>query len=154
LIDSLHDPNTAVREASVQALTQIRTQPALLGLSYALSSLSAKLQRTVLSRLKQMKQRLALVTSSVDVKKDVSAVISETLMPRGYLPVFWSLDQVFNLGASEIVQAFDFVIAEVGESRRIGRELEDLIRLSMPVQPIAQGGTRVPDMFAEMRERY
>ena len=154
LIDSLNDQSSAVREASVHALAQIRTQPALLGLANALSNLSAKLQRTVLSRLKQMEQRLALITSSVDVGKDVSDVIYDIVMSRGYLPVFWSLDQISNLGSSEISDAFDFVIADVTESRRIFRELEDLLRLSIPVQPIAQGGTRVPARFADLQQRY
>lgn len=154
LIDSLNDRSNAVREASVHALAQIRTEPALLGLASALSNLSAKLQRTVLSRLKQMEQRLALITSSFDVGKDVSDVIYNTLMSRGYLPVFWNLDQVSNLTSSEIVQAFEFVIADVSESRRILPELEDILRLSIPIQPIARGGSRVPDMFADLQQRY
>ena len=151
LLKSLSDTSLAVHESCISSLVQIGTKRAMLGLATALShGMSSEMARTAISRLKQMKQRLALITPNTSESERFLDAIRTPLLNHGYLPVLWDTVQVLEFGD---LRAFDLAIINVTLSRK---RLPDkqLLQLSIPVLPIARIESRVHPMFPEFENKY
>ena len=152
LIEALGDREIEVRSAAVDALAAIRTPNAVSGLVEALGNASVRVSRAALSSLKEMQQKLVLLTGSYTLGRDVFDAVNSTIIAHGYLLAYMGLVQISTRKFLE--RAFDFVIVDVTSSRRLVSPVERMLQLSIPVIPISHGGSRVPSMFADMEQRY
>ena len=154
LIEALEDRNVGVRLAAVEALAHIDTPRALIGLTLALHNPSAVVGAKALSWLKQKNQPLALVVGDFTKNKEVGSSIQRTLVDTGQLPFFVSI-ALSDRRFFELAGAAKFAIIDTNYSSPfLERELNRMIRLSIPIQPIAEGDSIIPRRFLDMQQRY
>jgi len=156
LIDALGDRSVAVRLASVDALARIGTETAWIGLTTALTNVSAVVGSRAYSLLKD--RPLALIVGDFSGKGEILYTFRDAILRASHLPVYLGYFELSDRRFLEISKSVRFVIADVTGSRGLivqlqRRELERALRLRIPVQPIAQFETRFPSVLSDLQPR-